>query len=181
MSGFWTRQIPRHFCLEDEGFEEKKPPEPLVLSILLDVLGPTSTNIKIDIAGTQIFVRLFGSTNGQNRKYNRHTNIDVPTHKHRRLVSESESHSWMGPKYQFKVIWGSLGSARYRHQSRGPARGRKLGPDPRSQKYWRGQFCWNVTFSNTSIGNAVPVQGFSSKVWKDVLPLQWRDLCALKW
>ena len=30
-------------------------------------------------------------------------------------------------------ICGSLGSAHYRHQSRGPARGRKLGPEPRSQ------------------------------------------------
>ena len=53
---------------------------------------------------------------------------------------------------------------------------RKLRP----KKPRRGQICSNVMFSNTSIRVPVPVLVFSAKLSKGVLPLQWRDLCALK-
>ena len=53
---------------------------------------------------------------------------------------------------------------------------RKLRP----KKHGRGQICSNVMFSNTSIVTGVPVLVFSAKLSKGVLPLQWRDLCALK-
>ena len=38
-----------------------------------------------------------------------------------------------------------------------------IGPEARSQKYPPHQFCRNVLFCSTSIGIAVPVQGFSLK------------------
>ena len=53
---------------------------------------------------------------------------------------------------------------------------RKLRP----KKHTRGRICSNVMFSNTSIDVRVPVLVFSAKLSKGVLPLQWRDLCALK-
>ena len=75
----------RHLRLEDEGFEEKKPSEPLMLPIVLAVLGVPSTNVIQHIVGTGIFARLFVSTNGQNRKYNRHANMGMFVCKHRRI------------------------------------------------------------------------------------------------
>ena len=74
-------QIPGHLRLEDEEFEEKKPPEALVLPIVLGVPGLASTNVNRDIVGTGIFVRLFVSTNGQHAKYSRHTNMYILIHK----------------------------------------------------------------------------------------------------
>ena len=55
-----------------------------MLPIVLGVLDSGSIGVNSDIVGTEIFVRLFVSTNGQNQKYDRHTNIGMLICKHRR-------------------------------------------------------------------------------------------------
>ena len=83
--------IPGHLRLEDEGFEEKKPPEALVLPIVLGVLGVPSTNAHRAIVRTGIFARLFVSTNGQNRKYSRHTNMYMLVRKRKKTEPRTRS------------------------------------------------------------------------------------------
>ena len=83
--------FPGHLRLEDEGFEEKKPPEALVLASVLTMLGASSPNAKMNIVGTRIFVRLFVSTSGQNRKYRRHTNMYMLVRKQRKTEPRTEN------------------------------------------------------------------------------------------
>ena len=48
-----TKNFPGHLRLQDEGFEEKKPAEALVLATVPTISELSSTNVEIDIVGTQ--------------------------------------------------------------------------------------------------------------------------------